>query len=186
MTSRARQQQAKIKASPAAKDAGDGEETGGGASPLKLYLGQILLAAANLSSAAHTNHSSGSIRASGASPGGEVVGFHLLGLMLAEHKEALREASEVLKLQEAHFTWVRQQREGAWCCLTALVLVMFACPKSSQLCSRLEGDEFGLNLFIAPGFIPTSGPRRFQAAALQPTQGGMSAFQRDGRSLHFL
>lgn len=43
------------------KDVGDGEETGGGASPLKLYLGQILLAAANLSSAVHTNHRSGSI-----------------------------------------------------------------------------------------------------------------------------
>lgn len=44
------------------KDANDGEETEGGASPLKLYLGQILLAAANLSSAAHTNHSGGSSR----------------------------------------------------------------------------------------------------------------------------
>lgn len=110
------------------KDAGDGEETGGGASPLKLYLGQILLAAANLSSAAHTNRSSGSIRASGAPPRGwGWLGFHLLGLMHAWHKGALREATEDLKLQEAHCTWVHQQREGAWRRLPAPALVMLAC-----------------------------------------------------------
>lgn len=33
--------------------------------------------------------------------------LHLLGLMHAGHKGALREASEDLKLQEADFTWVR-------------------------------------------------------------------------------
>lgn len=54
-------QQAEIKASPAAKMRA-AEETEGGASPLKLYLGQILLGAANLSSTAHTNHSHGGRR----------------------------------------------------------------------------------------------------------------------------
>lgn len=51
-------QQAEIKASTAAKMRA-AEETEGGASPLKLYLGQILLGAANLSSTVHTNHSHG-------------------------------------------------------------------------------------------------------------------------------
>lgn len=114
--SRARQQQAEIKAFACCKDAGDGEETGGGASPLKLYLGQILLAVANLSSAAHTNHSSGSSRRQHQSlrgPTGGAVGLYLLGLMHARHKGALRAATEDLKLQEAHFSWVRQQQEGA-------------------------------------------------------------------------
>lgn len=110
VTSRARQQQAEIKASPAAKTPATARKQGGGASPLKLYLGQILLAAANLSSAAHTNHSGGSSRRQHQSlmglTGGEVGGwgFHLLGLMHARHKGALREVTEDLKLQEAHFT----------------------------------------------------------------------------------
>lgn len=81
---------------------------------MKLYLGQILLAAANLSSAAHTNHSGGSSRRQHQSlrdPTGGGERLHLLGLMHAGHKGALREASEDLKLQEADFTWARQRRE---------------------------------------------------------------------------
>lgn len=60
-TSCARQQQAEIKASLQRRRRRRGNG-GGSASPLKLYLGQILLAAANLSSAAHTNHRSASSR----------------------------------------------------------------------------------------------------------------------------
>lgn len=108
MTSRAKQQQAEIKASPAAKTPATARKQGGDASPLKLYLGQILLAAANLSSAAHTNHSGGSSGREHQSlmglTGGVVGGFHLLGLMHARHKGALREVTEDLKLQEGHFT----------------------------------------------------------------------------------